>query len=94
MNKKDKLKSLKRKQTISKLERNLYLISAILFFIIIIINISNIYYNPYIINFLILIINISIIIFISYLTIKKQKYLLKLEDETLEFKIKYILNPH
>ena len=92
MNKRETLKNLKNKKILTKVERNLYFISSILFLSTIIINIMNIFYYPYLINGLILEINICIIIICFYLTIKKQQKLLILEDETLELKINYILN--
>lgn len=92
MNKRETLKNLKKKKILTKVERNLYFISSILFLSTIIINIMNIFYYPYLINGLILEINICIIIICFYLTIKKQQKLLILEDETLELKINYILN--
>lgn len=91
MNKREKLKQLTKKESITKLERNIYLISSILFLTTIIINILNIIYSPYLLNGLILELNICIIAVFSYLTIKKQKKVLELEDEKLELKIKYIL---
>ncbi len=91
MSKREKLRKLTKEENITKLERNIYLISSILFLTTIIINILNIIYYPYLLNGLILELNILIIVIFSYMAIKKQKKVLKLEDKKLELKIKYIL---
>lgn len=91
MSKRETLRKLKKEEKLTKLERNLYLLSSILFLTTIIINILNIIYYPYLLNGLILEINILMISICTYLFIKKQKKVMELEDQKLELKIKYIL---
>lgn len=91
MSKRETLRKLKKEEKVTKLERNLYLLSSILFLTTIIINILNIIYYPYLLNGLILEINILMISICTYLFIKKQKKVMELEDQKLELKIKYIL---
>lgn len=91
MSKRETLRKLKKEEKVTKLERNLYLLSSILFLTTIIINILNIIYYPYLLNGLILEINILMISICTYLFIKKQKKVMELEDKKLELKIKYIL---
>lgn len=91
MSKRETLRILKKEEKITKIERNLYLLSSILFLTTIIINILNIIYYPYLLNGLILEINILMISICTYLFIKKQKKVMELEDQKLELKIKYIL---
>ena len=91
MSKRETLRKLKKEEKVTKLERNLYLLSSILFLTTIIINILNIIYYPYLLNGLILEINILMISICTYLFIKKQKKVIELEDKKLELKIKYIL---
>lgn len=91
MSKRETLRKLKKEEKLTKLERNLYLLSSILFLTTIIINILNIIYYPYLLNGLILEINILMISICTYLFIKKQKKVMELEDKKLELKIKYIL---
>lgn len=91
MSKRETLRILKKEEKITKIERNLYLLSSILFLTTIIINILNIIYYPYLLNGFILEINILMISICTYLFIKKQKKVIELEDQKLELKIKYIL---
>lgn len=91
MSKRETLRKLRKEEKVTKLERNLYLLSSILFLTTIIINILNIIYYPYLLNGLILEINILMISICTYLFIKKQKKVMELEDQKLELKIKYIL---
>lgn len=91
MSKRETLRILKKEEKITKIERNLYLLSSILFLTTIIINILNIIYYPYLLNGLILEINILMICICTCLFIKKQKKVMELEDKKLELKIKYIL---
>ena len=91
MSKRETLRKLKKEEKLTKLERNLYLLSSILFLTTIIINILNIIYYPYLLNGLILEINILMISICTYLFIKKQKKVMEQEDKKLELKIKYIL---
>lgn len=91
MGKREKLREIKKQEKIAKMERNIYLISSILFLTTVIINILNIIYYPYLLNGLILEINIFMICLCVYFFVKKQKKISKLEDEKLELKIKYIL---
>ena len=85
------LRRIRKEEKIAKIERNIYLISSLLFFTTIIINILNIIYYPYLWNGLILEINIFMIIICLYFSVKKQQKVSKLEDKRLELKIKYIL---
>ncbi len=91
MRRNDMLRRIKKEEKIAKIERNIYLISSLLFFTTIIINILNIIYYPYLWNGLILEINIFMIIICLYFSVKKQQKVSKLEDKRLELKIKYIL---
>lgn len=87
----NKINKLTKEINITKIERNIYLLSSILLISTIIINILNLIYYPYLLNGLILEVNILILV-ISYLIyIKKRKQTLKLEDKLLEQKIKYII---
>ena len=87
----NKINKLTKEINITKIERNIYLLSSILLISTIVINILNLFYYPYLLNGLILEINILILV-ISYLIyIKKRKQTLKLEDKLLEQKIKYII---
>lgn len=87
----NKINKLTKEINITKIERNIYLLSSILLISTIIINILNLFYYPYLLNGLILEVNILILV-ISYLIyIKKRKQTLKLEDKLLEQKIKYII---
>ena len=47
MRRNDMLRRIKKEEKIAKIERNIYLISSLLFFTTIIINILNIIYYPY-----------------------------------------------
>lgn len=91
MRRNDMLRRIRKEEKIAKIERNIYLISSLLFFTTIIINILNIIYYPYLWNGLILEINIFMIIICLYFSVKKQQKVSKLEDKKLELKIKYIL---
>lgn len=91
MRRNDMLRRIRKEEKIAKIERNIYLISSLLFFTTIIINILNIIYYPYLWNGLILEINIFMIIICLYFSVKKQQKVSKLEDKRLELKIKYIL---
>ena len=91
MRRNDMLRRIKKEEKIAKIERNIYLISSLLFFTTIIINILNIIYYPYLWNGLILEINIFMIIICLYFSVKKQQKVSKLEDKRLELKIKYNL---
>ena len=91
MGRNDMLRRIRKEEKIAKIERNIYLISSLLFFTTIIINILNIIYYPYLWNGLILEINIFMIIICLYFSVKKQQKVSKLEDKRLELKIKYIL---
>ena len=87
----NKINKLTKEINITKIERNIYLLSSILLISTIIINILNLIYYPYLLNGLILEVNILILV-ISYLIyIKKRKQTLKLEDKLLEQKNKYII---
>ena len=87
----NKINKLTKEINITKIERNIYLLSSILLISTIVINILNLFYYPYLLNGLILEVNILILV-ISYLIyIKKRKQTLKLEDKLLEQKIKYII---
>ena len=87
----NKINKLTKEINITKIERNIYLLSSILLISTIIINILNLFYYPYLLNGLILEINISILVIIYLIYIKKRKQILKLEDKLLEQKIKYII---
>lgn len=91
MGKREKLRLLRIKERRTKLERNIYFISGMLFLSTVIINILNIIYNPYLLNGLILEINIFMIFVCGYLFLNKQRRLNNLEDEKIELKIEYIL---
>ena len=92
MGKREKLRLLKIEERRTKLERNIYFISGMLFLSSVIINILNIIYYPYLLNGLVLEINIFMIFICGYLFLKKQKKLSSLEDKKIELKIEYILN--
>lgn len=87
----NKINKLTKKINITKIERNIYLLSSILLISTIIINILNLFYYPYLLNGLILEINILILVILYLIYIKKRKQILKLEDKLLEQKIKYII---
>lgn len=87
----NKINKLTKEINITKIERNIYLLSSILLISTIIINILNLFYYPYLLNGLILEINILILVIIYLIYIKKRKQILKLEDKLLEQKIKYII---
>ena len=91
MTKKEQMKKITKETKIIKLERNLYIISSVLFLSTTIINILNIIYYPYLLNGIILELNILMICLCTYLFIKKQEKLNNLEDEKIELKIKYFL---
>lgn len=91
MNKKEHLIKIKKETKLAKIERNIYILSSILFLSTVIINILNIIYQPYLINGIILEINIIMISICTYTFIKKQKQINLLEDKKLELKIKYFL---
>lgn len=92
MNVVKKLNDLKKREKLIKIERNIYLVSTLLFFVTVIINIINIINYPYILNGLILEINILMILGCGYLFIKKHKKIISLEDEKIELKIACILS--
>ena len=87
----NKINKLTKEINITKIERNIYLLSSILLISTIIINILNLFYYPYLLNGLILEINILILVILYLIYIKKRKQILKLEDKLLEQKIKYII---
>ena len=87
----NKINKLTKEINITKIERNIYLLSSILLISTIIINILNLFYYPYLLNGLILEINILILVILYLIYIKKRKQTLKLEDKLLEQKIKYII---
>lgn len=91
MTKKEQMKKITKETKIIKLERNLYIISSVLFLSTTIINILNIIYYPYLLNGIILELNILMICLCTYLFIKKQEKLNNLEDEKIELKIKCFL---
>ena len=92
MAKRELLRKIKKKTTITKIERDIYIISCLLFLTTLILNTITIIYNPYLINGLILEINIFITTLLIYTTIKKQKKIYKLEDKQLELKIECLMN--
>ena len=65
MGKREKLRLLKIEERRTKLERNIYFISGMLFLSTVIINILNIIYYPYLLNGLVLEINIFMILSFS-----------------------------
>ena len=87
----NKINKLTKEINITKIERNIYLLSSILLISTIIINILNLFYYPYLLNGLILEINILILTILYLIYIKKRKQIFKLEDKLLEQKIKYII---
>ena len=87
-----KLNDLKKREKLIKIERNIYLVSTLLFFCTVIINIINIINYPYILNGLILEINILMILGCGYLFIQKHRKIIALEDEKIELKIACILS--
>ena len=91
MTRKEQMKKITRETTMIRLERNLYIISSVLFLSTTIINILNIIYYPYLLNGIILELNILMICLCTYLFIKKQEKLNNLEDEKIELKIKCFL---
>ena len=91
MTKKEQMKKITKETKIIKLERNLYIISSVLFLSTTIINILNIIYYPNLLNGIILELNILMICLCTYLFIKKQEKLNNLEDEKIELKIKCFL---
>lgn len=70
-------------EKVLKIERNLYCLSAVLFFNTVIVNILNIIYYPYFINGLFLEINIFMVGICVYLLFKKQKKLVEIENKKI-----------
>lgn len=70
-------------EKVLKIERNLYCISAILFFNTVIVNILNIIYYPYLLNGLFLEVNIFMVGICLYLLFKKQKKLTEIENKKI-----------
>ena len=70
-------------EKVLKIERNLYCLSAVLFFNTVIVNILNIIYYPYFINGLFLEINIFMVGICVYLLFKKQKRLAEIENKKI-----------
>lgn len=92
MGKREKLRMIKREEKRTKIERNIYLVSSILFLSTVVINILNIINYPYLLNGFILEINIFMIFVCTYLFFLKQRKINDLEDKKIELKIQYILN--
>lgn len=86
------LNYLLKKVRVVKIERDIYFVCMILFFITISINVISIMYYPYLFNGLILEINILLFLVCCFLFRKTQKMIGILEDKRIELKVKYILN--
>lgn len=86
MSKREKLRLLKKEQQITKIEKKIYLISLILFFLTNIFNILTIINYPSLLNGIILEINIIITTALIYLISKKKKKITKIQNQKLNLK--------